>query len=205
LKKGAIKSVFSKILNVVFVLFFLIGVAVIIIAATSRGSVPSIAGVSFLRVSTGSMAPHYSIGDIILVKDVDAHSLAVGDVISFYSEDPDIKGVANTHRIAEIIVEKDGTRSFITKGDANSDKDIYRAHEDKIIGKAVRRIPGLNRVIDFFQNDTRFFIFILVPVIVIAAFEVRNFMRIVNEKDEAVNDRKEGSQQGSDEKAETKE
>lgn len=199
MKKSVVKSAFSVILNILLVLILLIGITVFVIAASARGSVPSIFNVSFLRVTTGSMAPQYSIGDIIIVKKVDADSLAVGDVISFYSEDPDIKGLANTHRIVEIIVEEDGSRHFITKGDANSKKDNYMVNEDIIIGRAGQRIPGMNKVIGFFQNDNRFFIFILVPVIVIAAFEVRGFMRLVNEKDEAVNDEKEGGQQPSEE------
>jgi len=206
LKKAVIKSVLSKVLNVVFVLIFLFGTAAFVIAVSTRGgSVPNILGFSFLRVTTGSMAPQYSVGDILETKRVEADTLKVGDVISFYSEDPEIEGIPNTHRIVEIITERDGSHSFVTKGDANPERDKYKVHEDRIIGRVERKIVGLNRIIGFFQSDSKFFIFILVPVIVIAAFEVRNFMKLIKEKDEAVDDKNEHGQPGIDEKAEKKE
>jgi uncharacterized protein YgfB (UPF0149 family) len=45
----------------------------------------------------------------------------------------------------------------------------------------------------------------VVSPIVIAAIEVRNFMKLIKEKDEAVDDKKEHGQPGVDEEAEKKE
>ncbi len=58
--------------------------------------------------------------------------------------------------------------------------------------------------LSLFSND-KFFICNVVSPIVIAAIEVRNFMKLIKEKDEAVDDKKEHGQPGVDEEAEKKE
>ncbi len=195
MKKTGIKRFLSITGSILITLVFALSAAVFVIAVSTKGSgVPNIFGVSFLRVTTGSMAPVYSVGDLIFAKEVDAGALAVGDIISFYSDDPTIKDIPNTHRIAEIIKNDDGSLSFITKGDANSEKDEYPVSADRIIGRVEGKIYGVNRIINFFQSDFKFFIFLLVPVIVIAALEVKNFFRVVNQKDDG------GDEKETDEK-----
>ncbi len=66
-------------------------------------------------VASGSMAPTFPKGSIVVLGPISADAVAVGDVITFYP--PDHTSLV-THRVVQI---KDGTdgRVFITQGDAN--------------------------------------------------------------------------------------
>ena len=57
------------------------------------------------------MEPSIHEGDYIYIKKTDTDSLKAGDIISFYSQDDSIKGEINTHRISEVLSERDGTKS----------------------------------------------------------------------------------------------
>ena len=83
-------------------------------------------------------------GDIMVLLGKKAESLDVGDVIVFQSAKPD----PIIHRIVKKW-EEDGKYYFKTKGDNNKDSikgslvDETRIGEDRIIGKAVIKVPLL--------------------------------------------------------------
>lgn len=80
--------------------------------------VPSVFGYSFLYVATDSMEgdlpDSLPVGTGIVIQDVDPHSIAPGDVITFYY--PAI-GAPDTHRVHEISEDEDGHLTFYTRGD----------------------------------------------------------------------------------------
>ena len=67
------------------------------------------------NITTNSMEPTINMGDIIIVKKVkDEENLKNGDIISFNKN-----GEIITHRIIDI-VETNGEKRYITKGDNNN-------------------------------------------------------------------------------------
>ncbi|HZK39868.1 MAG TPA: signal peptidase I, partial [Clostridia bacterium] len=129
------KKVVSRIGSVLIFLIFGLSLFVFITVLVNWGSgVPSFYGYSFLSVTTPSMDPLYPVGSVVITKKGDTKDLAVGDVISFYSEDPAIYGKPNTHRILEIRTNASNKTYFITKGDNNPIADYYTVDEDKVIG-----------------------------------------------------------------------
>lgn len=93
-------------------------------------------------VVSGSMEPNINKGDLLFVQGVKPEKLEVGDVIVYDAhglwvgapEDPIV------HRIIRI-TEEDGKLYFITKGDANNQKDKEPVPENRVLGKVVGRIP----------------------------------------------------------------
>lgn len=82
----------------------------------------SLFGVSLVIFQTGSMAPTMPTGSAAIVTNVDASSLAVGDVVTVPTPD---KQLPVTHRV--VSVEPDpasaGGSILVLKGDANETQD----------------------------------------------------------------------------------
>ena len=113
-----------------------------VLGAKASGRVPAVFGYSVLNIVSGSMEDEIPKGSYILVKSVDPKSVEVGDVISFYSTDPKIYGMPNTHRVTEIVGEG-AELEFVTKGDANPTEDRVRVSADRLIGVQVGTLVGL--------------------------------------------------------------
>ena len=123
--------------NTISVLLIVAAMAVLLtVVLTKAGDTPSIMGYSLFRVVTGSMEPTIGEGSLIVVKKTEASEIKEGDIISFYSTDPELKGAVNTHRVTGVKSEKNGL-VFETKGDANLVKDEYPVQESNIIGVVV--------------------------------------------------------------------
>ena len=86
-------------------------------------------------ITSNSMWPNLTRGDLVFLTGVQKDQLAVGDVIAFY----DSSGIT-IHRVAEIKAD-----SIITKGDANAVNDKPITYE-RIIGKAVPFGSGIARI-----------------------------------------------------------
>lgn len=142
-----------------------------------KNAVPSVFGYSVMNVSTQSMLPNYKPGDLIAVKKVEVDTLKENDVISFFSIDPDIYGLPNTHRIVKI--ENDGEKPvFTTKGDNNPSADIYKVSSENVIGKVMYKVPFLGKAIYYLQTTrSAYFLVIILPLLVITIFEIRNLAR----------------------------
>lgn len=166
-------SSWGKFLSRVFkifciaVLIALMGVTVYIMVCTFKGKPVEIAGRSIMKVMTGSMEPSIHEGDYILIKRTDVTALEPGDIICFYSEDSDIYGLPNTHRIVEIL--PDG--SFVTRGDANSAEDSTTVSPERVIGIYSGKLRFFRWLGSFSSLKKLFMIFVMIPCVAIAAYE----------------------------------
>lgn len=147
-----------------------------------KGNVPNVFGYSFLNVTTGSMLPTYEPGDIIVAKKTRIADLREQDVISFYAMDPAIEGMPNTHRIIEIDII-DGRYYIITKGDANAVKDPYPVFEEKVIGKAVAKLPSMGKIVSVLQNRAVIFFLLILPLMAIMVLEIKHIGALFGKKE----------------------
>lgn len=143
-RKHPIKVIFSVAW---WIMLLLIGALMVnIIGAKLSGKVPHVFGYSVMNIITGSMGDDMPVGSYILVKKVDAETVEIGDIICFYSSEPDIYGMPNTHRVVEPpIVKEDGKIEFVTRGDAANGNDAVNAKGEDLIGVYVKRIFWLER------------------------------------------------------------
>ena len=166
--------VFSRVLSVFLTIALLLAAYVFFVTLrTPKDRVPSIFGFSVLHVVSGSMEPTIPTGSMVLVRKVDASAVQVGDIICFYSNDPQIEGMPNTHRVTEIRA-KGGTLSFITQGDASETPDPYPVYADRLVGLFVCTTP-LGKVMDLLHNQAFFFFVLIIPLCAVIFVE---FLRV---------------------------
>jgi signal peptidase len=129
------------------------------------------------------MKPAFATGDMIIAKEVkNVNELKIGDVITYTTVLTDSEGRSirgnNTHRILDIVYNKDGTiNNFVTKGDAIDMEDTVPVTPDSILGKQINsgydesgnlreglKIVGLGHALQFLQSRTGFMICIIIPL-----------------------------------------
>ena len=147
-------------------------VAVIALAALLVGSMAPIPGNYRTKVVlSGSMAPAISVGSLVIIRPAPPYK--IGDVITFGKDGK--KDVPTTHRIVEMRAEA-GVMVYVTKGDANEDKDVSEVRENEVIGKVLFTIPYLGYVIDFARKPVGMVLLIIIPAVVVIGDEVRKIV-----------------------------
>lgn len=127
---------------VVFVIFLFVQR----VSGTNTG----IFGYSVYRVSSASMEPELSVGEVILSKKIMPETLEIGDIISYNGREGDFAGKIITHQIVDI--EETGYgRVFTTKGTANKSNDPP-VEEFQVLGKMQFKIPVVGFLYNFFMT-----------------------------------------------------
>ncbi len=98
-------------------------------------------------IFSGSMEPALEVGDIVLVVSTSTDKLQTGDIIE-YREADHIKVV---HRIIEVL-ETEGKKAFITKGDANDIPDSDAVIPDNVVGEVFLTVPKVGWISVFFKG-----------------------------------------------------
>lgn len=175
-------KVFKKVLNVVITVLMIIVVlisATIAVVAITSGSdgVPSLFGYSLLNVQSGSMEPTFKVGDLIISKEIEENEdLKVGDIVSFYAVVQD-QEVIETHRIHEVL-DAEGTKRYITKGDANPAPDQGFQVNASILSKYTgKSYEGVGTVWDKLTTPVGFFLVVVLPMIIFFVYETVRVVR----------------------------
>ena len=193
--KGSMKTMIkSKLklaakITLIALIAVMLATVVYVMICNLRGKVASIGGYSVMKVVTGSMEPSIHVDDYILIKKTDVSDLKVGDVITFLSDDPQIKDQPNSHRITKI--NDDGT--FTVKGDANSVEDVYTVRPDRIIGRYVRKMHLFRFIGSFASSRKLLMILFILPTVCICIYESRTLIKIIRGTDEQDEDENENS------------
>ncbi|HBK54047.1 MAG TPA: signal peptidase I, partial [Syntrophomonas wolfei] len=118
-------TVFRKTLSVIGITICIFLTLIIIVNGTMivksylyPDDIPDFMGYKPFIVLSGSMEPTILTGDIVLTKETGPDAIVEGDIITFRAD----QNTAVTHRVTEVVIEN-GTRSFLTKGDANIGAD----------------------------------------------------------------------------------
>ena len=99
-------------------------------------------------ITTDSMKPNISQGDIIIIKETEEEKLKIDDIITFRKNNKLI-----THRIIEIETDEDGNKQYVTKGDNNNIEDLEKVSYQEIEGKKIVKIPVLGKVVMLLQDE----------------------------------------------------
>ncbi len=151
--------------NALSILLVLCSVAVLLkVVFTEPGQPPEIFGYSMFKVMTGSMEPEIPESAAIITKAVPIEEIDEGDVITFYSQDPQLDGMLNTHRVVEIGEDSRGIY-LITKGDANAVADSYPVRESEYVGKVVHCMLWLGIIVRLCSNPLVFVPIIVIPFV----------------------------------------
>ena len=126
------------------------------------------------------MRPELQEDDLIVIKRVAPDKIEVGDIISFYSPDPELRGAVNTHRVTAV-AEEGGQYVFTTKGDANVIEDKYGVRGDEVLGKVVLVSALLGKLSRLAANPLVFIPLILVPLLAILLTNLVRTVRLAKE------------------------
>ncbi|MDD5190012.1 MAG: signal peptidase I [Dehalococcoidales bacterium] len=125
---------------------------------------------SLFFVKSGSMSPAIKPGDLVITGPVDGWftgKLEVGKVITFKQTD-----LLVTHRIVGIEGDQ-----YITKGDANEDRDANLVPVQNIIGIKMFSIPKLGFINSFVSTRRGWFLVIVIPTIVLVIFIIKDIVK----------------------------
>lgn len=138
-------------------------------------------GYRIYTVASGSMVPRYDVGDTLLVKEVAASELHVGDAVTYQGEVAGVDGLIITHEVVDVEIDSAGKYLFHTKGIANNIEDPI-VYEDQVLGKVVHRFFFLSILGKITTSMPLMFVVVTVPLAILIAIEI---IKLVYKKDEA--------------------
>ena len=191
---------------IILVPILLINIWIMVQANTNKDEIPSVFGYKPFIVLSGSMETEIYKGDLIISKVVDPETLKVNDIIAFR----DAEDTVTTHRIIEI-VDRDGEKLFITKGDNNNSQDQNLVELKDVEGLYVLRIPGIGTFMNSLAEPTTVIIAVLaITLAFIVGFSIsskkqrdeekKEFLEYKKMKEEAEKKEKEESKEDKEEK-----
>ena len=172
-------KIIKQIVNILLIIFVICFALVVCLQRFSNNEI-SFLNFRLFTVVSGSMAPEYEIGDVLLAQERDPKEIKVGDNISYLGEVGNFKGKVVTHQVVEIEEDKEGKLLFHTKGIANASEDpIVKANQ--IYGVIVHEAKLLSLIYGVVAKPTGMFIFVIIPVFYVIGSE---FIYLLLEKDE---------------------
>jgi len=143
-----------------FVLIFIMTISsVVIIYVAVFGNDKSVFGYRLFTVLTSSMGETIKKDALIITKKVAQEELYEGEIITFISSDPSIKGEVNTHRIFRIVNDV-----IYTKGDGNNYVDKATVKYEDIIGRVAWHSIVVGKTVKFLQKPQRLLLFVILPL-----------------------------------------
>ena len=179
------KTVFDKIIAVFawlsFFLSLIIALTTVFASVSGEKNGREVFGVKLLIVASDSMSRSpiseneeifFNSGDLIVVGRVeDTSLLSVGDVITFFSYNPESYGETVTHKIREVRYGKDGNIiGFVTYGINKGVNDTALVKPENVIGKYIFKVADIGRLFAFLKTPHGYFISILIPAVLLIIF-----------------------------------
>ncbi len=163
-------TVIGITITVILIPILLLNMILIVKGTANSDKPPSVFGVTPLVVLSGSMDDGsygaIAIGDLILVKDVDATNLKENEVVAFMED-----GYAVTHRIVAVH-DDNGKVTYTTRGDANNTDDTMPLEPDNVIGQYFYRVPKVGNFILYLQTTTGMLLFVGLPILLFIAYDM---------------------------------
>ncbi|MEF8779414.1 MAG: signal peptidase I [Haloferacaceae archaeon] len=124
-------------------------------------------------VLSGSMEPAISVGDVVIVDEVDPATIQEGDVITYLRSGED---TPTTHRVIGI-EDEGGELAFQTKGDNSESPDASPVPASQVNGKVIFTIPYIGHVVEFVNTPYGFAALVGVPFALLVVSELYSFFR----------------------------
>ena len=153
-------------------------IAVVFILSKINGPV-FLFGRTTMWVLTDSMSPTIHPRSYILVKKATVDDVKEGDVIAFFSTDPQISGQLNTHRV----IKKEGD-VLVTKGDGNPvDDGIYSAKAENVVGIYEKTLPVITYLGRLVLSEVGFMVVVFLLLLVTALCYLPDIRSAVQKKE----------------------
>lgn len=156
-----IKKIIKGIVTILVILILFISCVILIDSIKNKDEVPSFFGWKPFIVLSGSMETSIYTGDLVVVKETDAISLKVDDIIAFRNE----ADTVTTHRIVDVI-NQNGNVCFRTKGDNNNTEDANLVKVEEVEGIYVFKISGLGNILMILKEPKSLAVILLVILVI---------------------------------------
>lgn len=133
---------------------------------------------AFIVMSDSIKATDFASGDLIFMKQVDPDTLQPGDIIAYTSQNAESYGETITHKIRQRTTTEDGEPGFITYGTTTDTDDEAVVTYPAILGRYVRRLPGVGRFFLFLKTTPGYIVCILTPFVLLILLEGVHCMRL---------------------------
>lgn len=127
-----------------------------------------------------SMEPNVKVYDVVVDLNVfNEDDIEKGDIITFISNSNVSKGLTVTHRVIDVIDNRDGSKSYITKGDNNLKADSATVSYKDILGKVLFKIPQLGRVQFLIADKFGWILVVLLPALGVIIYDFIKLFRLL--------------------------
>ena len=177
-------KLFLKIIKGILTLFLIIFLLLVIFQKITKNQL-ALGNIFIFEVASESMVPDYEIGDVIVVKKVDASTLNIGDDITYLGKESNLRGLTITHRIINKR-EDNGEYYFVTKGIANPIEDPEISSSD-IYGKVIYHTILFSFVGRLMTNMVVYYLLFIAVGVSFAYEVVSSFIERKKEEEELKN------------------
>lgn len=166
----------NKVVNIVFSVIEWIICIVLIVLILLTGfqrfsNQGNFFGYRIYTVASGSMIPIYNIGDTLLIEEMEASEIKIGDAVTYLGRDSGVDGMIITHQVIDVEKDENGKYLFYTKGVANNVVDPV-VSEEQVLGKVVHKFFFLSFLGRITTNMTSMLVFITIPIAFLIAIEI---------------------------------
>lgn len=133
---------------------------------------------AFIVQSDSMSATDFSAGDLIFAKEVDPSTLQPGDIIAFTSQNSHNRGETVTHKIRALTTDENGDPGFITYGTTTDTDDEAIVTYVYVLGKYVRKIPGIGVFFTFLRTPKGYISLILIPFLLMITYSLFNCIQL---------------------------
>lgn len=171
-----VKKVFATVVAVIAVLMMIF--TVISVTTFNRNDRNLLGYKAFIVLSDSMKATDFASGDVVFVKNVDPTTLQEGDIISYYSQNPDNYGEVVTHKIRTKTMDANGDPGFITYGTTTGADDETIVTYPYINGKYQFHIPKIGTFFYFLKTTPGYICCILIPFILLIGMQGLNTIKL---------------------------
>ena len=180
LRENKIFKIVKGIVNIILMLFCMLFVLVVCLQRFSNNEL-SFFDYRMFTVASGSMAPKYKVGDVLISKNVPPEEIKVGDSVCYLGDKGSFNGIIITHEVIDVEKNTNGEYIYHTKGIANLVADPV-VNYNQIYGKIVHKSNILSFMYMIVGSKYGLFFFIIIPLLYIIGSEILSFMLEKEEK-----------------------
>lgn len=168
------------IVNTIITIFVVLFLLMVCLQRFSNNEV-SFFNYRLFTVASGSMAPQYNVGDVLIAKETAPEDIKVGDSLTYLGNSGTFTGKVVTHEVTKIEKTTSGEYIFHTKGKANliEDPPVY---EKQVYGVIVWNPKILSFIYKIVGTQYGLFIFVVLPIFYIIGSEMLTAMLENEEK-----------------------
>lgn len=180
MKRKKIMKFISSTISTLLIIT-LVGMVLLVVSARASGGEPQLFGYQLRTVLSGSMAPEFKTGSIILVEQLDeAKNLKKGDVITFKQDSNHLV----THRIIEVVKQGKAVQ-YRTKGDNNEAPDMNLVLPNNVVAQYTGfTIPLIGYLLSYAGSPMGVAILLIVPGLFLLGYSIITIRQTIKEIEE---------------------